>query len=517
MASRTIGILLFLVHAGVVLASLAGPAVILVGTFRDDGRISPAAWRNVFGDLPRWAALLRNTAVVSGVAVAACMAAGAAFAAIVFKTDIRLRAAAAALLLLAAAIPLYVVNGSLLSVIGVQAAKDSAAVAGLIHAVAHLPIAVLIIGAALRSVSSDLEETAMVEGAGAVRTVLSVSLRMAGSGLIAALVLVTLWTTTDYSVSDVLLVRTFAEEVYTQYQLCGRPQEPALVSVPQIVLFAGLLWALRRGFLGGDPADDGALVVGARRRFRAGSWRIPLTLVAVPTALTLAVMPILSLAARVPTAQDFGRIAWGFGPEIATSLATGFAAAVLVAVLGVGLAWYAVRRPRWRGLISAYVILMLAVPAPVLGMGMILLFNRHGLPGLVYDSPLILVLAYTFRFLPVAVILLIPAVRAVPAECELSARADGCGGVGIWWHILWPLCLPTALVVLFAVMVLSVGELPCSLLVTPPGYNTVGARFFSLIHYGLYPDAATLCLVSIAAVLIPWGGLTWLLRKRLFD
>jgi len=158
---------------------------------------------------------------------------------------------------------------------------------------------------------------------------------------------------------------------------------------------------------------------------------------------------------------------------------------------------------------------MLAIPAPVLGMGLIAVFNRDGPLGYVYGSPGMLVLAYTFRFLPVAGILLIPAVRAIPLECELSAKVDGCGGVATWWHIVWPLCLPQALLVVFAVAALSFGELPCSLLVTPPGYDTVGKRFFDLIHMGLYPDVAVLGLWSVAAVWEPWAGITWLLRRRL--
>lgn len=125
--------------------------------------------------------------------------------------------------------------------------------------------------------------------------------------------------------------------------------------------------------------------------------------------------------------------------------------------------------------------------------------------------------AYIVRFLPIAVILLIPAVRAIPIECEQAAKLDGCGLFAMWSRIIWPQCIPTALAAMFIVMVLSIGELPCSLLVTPPGYTTVGARFFSLIHYGLYPDAAMLCLLSIGSVLLPWLGLLLLWGKRLFD
>lgn len=366
----------------------------------------------------------------------------------------------------------------------------------------------------LRSVPRDLEEIALVEGAGRVQTLLCVTLRLGVGGLVAALVLVTLWVTTDYSVSDVLLVRTFAEEVYTQYALQGRSKEPALVCLPPIVVFSGLLWVLRRGYLTGEAAP---LTTGMRCSFNTWRWRLPLSVAAVLVALVLAVTPLVSLGLRLRGVSDVGGIAGTFLAEIGVSFVTSLAAGLLASGLGVGLAWHIVRKCKGRAVLIAYVILILAIPGPILGMGLIKLFNRPGLAGHVYDSPSMLVVAYVVRFLPIAVILLIPAVRAIPIECEQAAKLDGCGLLAMWSRIIWPQCIPAALASVFIVMVLSIGELPCSLLVTPPGYTTVGARFFSLIHYGLYPDAAMLCLLSIGSVLLPWLGLLLLWAKRLFD
>jgi len=511
--AKFLGTLLFLCHAAAVVAAVAGPVLVLADTLNRDGHITFAAWRSAFSDLPRWSTLLGNTAVVAGVAALACIPAGIVLAVALFRTDLRFRLAGIVLLLLTAAIPLFIVSGAVFSIIGKDRWLGMAPVVGLVHAVVHLPIVTLIVGAALRSVSADTEEAALVEGAGPVRTLFSVTLPMAIGGIVASLVVVMLWVTTDYSVSDLVVVRTFAEEVYTLYAV--RPHEAALVCVPQIVLFGGLLWYLRSGFLAGCEGEETQVASEEPYRFRVRRHRRLLSVVTATVVLALAATPVATLFARLCDARSLRRYAWLFTGEIQTSIWTSFSAAVLVAVLGLGLAWYAVRRPRWRPVIAAFVVLMLAIPAPVLGMGLIAVFNRDGPLGYVYGSPGMLVLAYTFRFLPVAVILLIPAVRAIPLECELSAKVDGCGGVATWWHIVWPLCLPQALLVVFAVAALSFGELPCSLLVTPPGYDTVGKRFFDLIHMGLYPDVAVLGLWSVAAVLVPWAGITWLLRRRL--
>ncbi|MCH7807885.1 MAG: iron ABC transporter permease [Planctomycetes bacterium] len=502
------------IHALVIVLSLAGPALILFDSFRHDGRFALRAWRNVFADWSRWQTLLSNTGVVALCAVTLSCVLGIALAGLLFKANIRGRLAGIGLLLLAAAVPLYAVNGAAASIIGLDSLRGSTIAVGLIHAAAHLPIVVLLIGFALRGVPAAAEEAALLDGATPLRAFLLITMRLGIGGVVAAVVVVLLWVLTDYSVSDILMVRTFAEEVYTQYALHSRPEEPALVCVPQILLFGGLLWTLRRSFLTPTSSME---TVRAGYRFNVGRWRTPLSVLAVVIPLAIVVALLIALVAPLRASPNPLHVASWFVDELTTSLITSAAAGMIAAGLGVGIAWTIVRKPRWRPLLAAYVVTMLAIPAPIIGMGLIRMFNRPGAAGWLYDSPAILTVAYVVRFLPIAVILLIPAVRTLPIECEQAARADGCSQLGVWHRIVWPPCYRMVLVVVFIVTVLAIGELPCSILVTPPGFNTVGARFFSLVHYGMYPDAAMLCLLSIGSVLVPCACLLLLLKHRLAD
>lgn len=456
--------------------------------------------------------MLASTSVASATAVAVACLIGAFLASMLFKLDLFGRSIAAGMLLLAAGIPVFAVNGALLSLIPVELASSSAFAVGLIHGIAHLPLATVIIGVALRMVPAEFEESALVDGAGVSRTLLRVTLRTASGGIIAAGVFVLIWSSTDYSVSDVLLVRTFAEEVYTQYALGGRPEEPTLVAVPQIVFLAALLWAFRRVLL----TNLDRPVHGARPLLHpVPKWRVPLSMLAVSIPVGLVVLLVASIVRLVRPPSDAFHIALGLWQEVSVSFLSSVLAGIVAAVSAVGIAWFIVRRRRWRPLLVGYVIVMLAIPAPVLGMGLIRLFNRPGLAGWLYDSPAMLVVAYVVRFLPVAVLLLVPAIRAISRDSEDHARVDGADEGRILYRIVAPQCFPTMLLAAFVVMILSIGELPCSLLVTPPGYVTVATRFFSLVHYGMYPDAAMLCLLSVASVCLPSVGVYLLLRRRL--
>jgi iron(III) transport system permease protein len=157
----------------------------------------------------------------------------------------------------------------------------------------------------------------------------------------------------------------------------------------------------------------------------------------------------------------------------------------------------------------------LAVPAPVIGISLISLLNRPGVAGWIYDSPLVIVAGYFVRFLPVAVLLLMPAVQRVPRELEQAARVDGCDWVAEHWHIRRPALLKDALVVWLIIVILCFAEVGATVLLAPPGWATASVRAFTLIHFGVYRDLAVLALLSVAFILLPCGLLLWFLRGSL--
>jgi hypothetical protein len=61
-----------------------------------------------------------------------------------------------------------------------------------------------------------------------------------------AVAILSLW---DITVTDILMVRTFAEEVFTQFQLGAGPWSATAVSLPIVALLAGL-WLAIMGFMG---------------------------------------------------------------------------------------------------------------------------------------------------------------------------------------------------------------------------------------------------------------------------
>lgn len=170
------------VHALVVFASLAGPALILASTVINENRFTLTAWRNTFADWNHWETLLVNTGAVAAVTLALACILGTALAALYSKTDVHGRLPGVILMLLAAAVPLYVMSGAAVSVVGLGSLRGSTAATGLIHAAAHLPVVAILIGMAFRSVPAAAEESALADGAGPLRVFFSITLSLGIGG-----------------------------------------------------------------------------------------------------------------------------------------------------------------------------------------------------------------------------------------------------------------------------------------------------------------------------------------------
>jgi iron(III) transport system permease protein len=241
--------------------------------------------------------------------------------------------------------------------------------------------------------------------------------------------------------------------------------------------------------------------------------------------VTGAGMVVMALGRSIGTVAAFWRGLTALVPELVTSgIAAQVAAAVLVA-LGLGLAGVlrqggALSSPQ-RGIrrvarfaLLMVVALLLATPAPVLGISLKELMNRPGWAGAVHDSPAILLLGYGLRFLPFAVLLLQPAVQRVSREHEDAARLDGCDWLALQRHIYWPAARRDVLVAWLLLVILCIGEVSTTVLLAPPGWPTLAVRAFTLLHSGVYADVATLAIASMALIVAPWGALLLVIRRR---
>jgi iron(III) transport system permease protein len=530
----------------------------------------PAAW-GAWADTPRLLLLLRNTGLLVLGTLALTLPAGVLGAFLLDRTDLPLRRLLRFLTVLTLFVPLPLFASGWQAALGSggwlpiaawttpPAGDPDVSPTGIawkpwaqglgtavwIHAVAGLPWVILLVGQGFSWVEPELEEDALV-AAGPWTAFRQVTLRRSAPAIAAAALWVALQSATEIAVTDMMQVRTFAEEVYTQFVRPERGRSGAnapqlvagalAVSLPAVLLIGALaFWAVRR-WERRLPARETLLA--PRYVFALGRLRWPCLALVLAAVALLTGVPLLGLvwktglggipptwSARV-AAEHLTLVGQSRGRLVAESLLLALISGLFLAVLALLVCWLAIGRRWFQVGVLGLMVAAWALPGPVIGVGLKLTINlllkaeetvagvrpdqaaRMYLPLRTYlysgPSPLPLMWVYLIRFLPCAVAVMWPVVRLMPAELHDAARVDGAGLGQRFRHLVVPLFGVVWLTASLAAAVLALGELSAGKLVSTPGAPTFAHEVFSEMHYGVGNNLAALCLLLLAAVAL--GG-----------
>lgn len=461
---------------------------------------------------------------------AMALPAGIALALVLFRTDLPGRRAWLLALGVAAFVPMPLQATAWLGgfgdigrtrVLGLSPLLVGRFAAAFVHATAALPWIVWIAGLGLLSVEPELEESASLSMP-PWRVAWSVTLRRSRGAIAGAALAVAVLTAGDMTVTDILSIRTYAEEAYLQFGLGKGPGAAAATALPPLIVLGGFIVLASRWLLRTEPARLASAATLAP--WRLGRWRIAAGLLVFLFLLALLGLPLFSLvwqAGRVggdarrglPPAWSLTGLAgtlWKavsevVGPSLRRPWRGPLGASLIWGSLGaagaVALAWalaWACRKPGpWRLATGMALALALATPGPIAGMGMVLAYR--GLTWL-YDSPAIIAMTYTMRTWPYALLLLWPAVRGLSPEYFEAASLDGCPPRAQVRRVALPLTIGAIGVAWGAAFVLTLGELSAAYLATPPGHTSLTFRIWDKLHIPPESSLAGFVLVTLGVV-----------------
>jgi iron(III) transport system permease protein len=489
-------------------------------------------------DVARPILLARESALLVAATTAIVLPSGALLALVLFRTDVLGRGLLLAVIALAAFVPLplhatawlgAMGNVGRVQFLGMGPLLVGRTGAAIVHSLAVLPWVVLIVGVGLRAVEPELEESALLDY-GPIRVLSQVTLRRALLAIAAAALAVAVLTAGDMTVTDLLQIRTYAEEAYLEYSLGRGPGEAAAVALPPLVVLGTLIlvvgWALGRL----DPAR----IVSSFERgrvWRLGPWRITCGLVLLALIGSMEVLPLVSLlwrAGRVGGRATMGRPPswslsglWGtlrfaateIREPLAASLAWAAMAATVTTAIAFALCWFARRSMAWRCALLATLALTLAGPGPVAGMALVL--GYRSVP-VVYDSAAMIIMAETVRSLPYGLLLLWPILRSFPQDYLDAAALDGRGPWGQMVRVVFPLSRRPLVAAWAVALAIGLGELPATNLCAPPGTPPMSVVIWSLLHTGVeshLAGVALLVLLVVAAAGLVAAAALWSLRS----
>ncbi len=149
-----------------------------------------------------------------------------------------------------------------------------------------------------------------------------------------------------------------------------------------------------------------------------------------------------------------------------------------------------------------------ALPGVIVALGIIFIFNQY-IPFL-YNTYYLVAIAFVIRFLPQAMQSTDASLSLISPRIDEAARSLGQPSWKVMIRVIIPSILPGILAGGALVFVSSIKELPATLLLRPPGFDTLAVRIWVETSEAVYHMAAPAALLIVLVSIIP---LRYLLKK----
>jgi iron(III) transport system permease protein len=184
---------------------------------------------------------------------------------------------------------------------------------------------------------------------------------------------------------------------------------------------------------------------------------------------------------------------------LVNSLLLAGAAATLAVLLGSLVGWVDLRTTtRGRKLLDYVSLIPLGLPGIVVAVALIQFWLSVPVP--IYGTLLIILLAYTSRYVPLGVRSANAAFRQIDPSLEETARVTGAGWLRTFRSITLPLARPGLFAGWLLVFVPALQELSASILLFSSGSITLAVAVYNLYETGALEPVAALAIVTMVII-----------------
>jgi len=372
---------------------------------------------------------------------------------------------------------------------------------------------------ALDLLSSEMEDAANILGAGMWRTTFKVTLPLVVPAILAGAIITFLDTVALFGTPAIIAlparINVMTLQLWQYFEFPVRVEAAAAYSIPLIGITC-LLFGLQRFILGrkGYVALTGK--TSGRRLICTGPFRWVLLGYAMLVCALAVILPFAALAQAA-----FSR-AWGRGlswdnftlgnfryvffehQNVRESIANTFlysaGAATLAVILGLGIAYMVNRRlVPFRGLLTLLCTTPFVIPGIVLAIGF---YTAYTTPPLsLYGTGLILILAFTARFLPIAYSNCGASLRSINPEMEEAVRILGGSRLQALWSVIVPLLKKNLAGCWILVFIPAMRELSTAIFLIAPNTRVLSVMLLDLSEDGNFEALAALGLFLLLATI----------------
>ena len=496
-------------------AILLPPAYLLVRAIGDGS----GTWELLFR--VRTAAILGRSLLLVVVVTSACVVVAVPVAWLTTRTDMPLRRVFGVIAALPLVIPSYVggflfvvalgprgMLQGLLEPLGVDRLPEIYGLPGAAFTLVLLsyPYVLLPVRAALSRMDPALEEASRGLGHGSWNTFFRITFPFVRPSLLAGALLVALYTLSDFGAVSLMRYETFTWAIYIQYDSAF---DRGLASGLSLVLVVLALVILGAEALSRSRAPQYRVTPGVVRPatpVHLGRWGWPATALCGAVVAVALLLPMAILAYWVVqgwTSHEAVSFPWR---ATWNSLYVSGLAATVATVVSVPVAVLAVRFPgRLTALLERGTYVGFALPGVAVALGLVFFASGYVRP--LYQTTGLLVFAYLVLFLSVAVGASRAGLLQVSPRLEEAARGLGKRPAQVLLAVTLPLMSRGMLAGTALVFLLTMKELPATLILGPIGFSTLATSIWSAASEAFFAQAAVASLLLVLATAVPMAFL----------
>jgi len=521
--------LLLVVGALVIIGLL--PLVMMLGkSFFVDDTLTFAVYEKLFADARvQWEPMAHSLTLASLTAGFA-MVLGVPLGLLLGKTDLPFRRALAVLLSVPLLIPPYILavswfnflarDGLLARFIPARTAElMSGWLFGLPGCVwvlvgAFMPVVMILTMVYVHAVSPRLEESGrlITRWPGILR---HITLPMIMPGILFGGMLVFLLALGEVGVPMFLRYPVYPVETLTQFSAFYDFGAAAAAATPMLGITLAVL-ALERFCLREKTYRLRPVTSGTRMLLVSlGRWGVPAFLAVSLLAAAVVALPLLALIVASLSPFAYSE-AWSKAADsLGRSLIFAVFGASLLMLFGFFCGYLIHHRVLrfWRA-VDTLTLLLFTLPGTVIGVGLIALWNRP-VTGFVYASAAMVILAYLAQYTALTSRITLATLGNVPHSLEEAAQMTGAPWLARIFHVVVPAALPGVIAAWLIGFIFCLRDLGASMLVYPPGQDTLPVRIYTLMANGAPSLIAALCVIVVSVTLTSLAILGSLLRTAL--
>ncbi|KGA98410.1 iron transporter [Alkalihalobacillus alcalophilus ATCC 27647 = CGMCC 1.3604] len=369
------------------------------------------------------------------------------------------------------------------------------------------PYVFLIASASIRKMNRNFEEVARSQGLSTWQVFWKVNLPFLRPAIGAGAILIALYVLSDFGAIAMMRYTTFTAAIY--YQMGSYDNVSATVlSVVLIGLTLIILWIEAKSKKK-QSYHQSSNSFKETDNLPLGKWKWFATLFVWFIFIISVVLPIGVLIYWSVLGIQEGALNANFWMYAWNSIKVSGLAAIICMIMALPVVYLRSRYPsRVSYFIEKISYAGYALPGVIVALGIIFIFNNH-IPVL-YNTYYLIAFAFVIRFLPQAMQSTDASLSLLSPRMDEAARSLGHPPWKVLIKVIIPSILPGILAGGALVFVSSIKELPATLLLRPPGFDTLAVRIWVEASEAIYHMAAPAALLIVIVSIIP---LRYLLKK----